>query len=73
MPSSARNEGDEILLAEKYAEGVYMPLMKRTTVFLTEEQVKQLRAVAKRTGMQVAQIIRLYVDAGLQKDARRAA
>jgi Ribbon-helix-helix domain len=44
--------------------------MKRTTVWLTEEQVKQLRAVAKRTGMQVAQIIRLYVDAGLQKETK---
>jgi hypothetical protein len=44
--------------------------MKRTTIWLTEEQLKKLKAVAKRTGMQVAQIIRLYVERGLQKEPR---
>jgi predicted DNA-binding protein len=44
--------------------------MKRTTIWLTEEQIKQLKEVAKRTGMQMAQIIRLYVDQGLQKEPK---
>jgi hypothetical protein len=42
--------------------------MKRTTVFLTEEQIKWLRRAAKHKGLDVAQLIRIYVSAGLDKE-----
>ena len=42
--------------------------MKRTTIFLTEEQVKKLAKVAGRKGLNVAQLIRLYVSEGLRKE-----
>lgn len=42
--------------------------MKRTTVFLTEEQIKKLSKVAKRKTINVAQLIRLYVQDGLDKE-----
>ena len=42
--------------------------MKRTTVFLTEQQLKRLAVIAKRKGFTVAQLIRFYVDSGLQHE-----
>jgi len=45
-------------------------MLKRTTIWLTREQVKRLQAVAKRKGLKAAQLIRLYVDAGLSKEKR---
>jgi 16S rRNA U516 pseudouridylate synthase RsuA-like enzyme len=42
--------------------------MKRTTVFLTEDQIRQLRKAAKHKGVDVAQLIRIYVSAGLDKE-----
>jgi len=50
---------------------VYIRVMlKRTTIWLTREQVKRLQAVAKRKGLKAAQLIRLYVDTGLSKEKR---
>jgi hypothetical protein len=49
---------------------MYIYGMKRTTVFLTEEQVKRLAKEAKRKTITVAQTIRIYVQAGLEKDAK---
>jgi hypothetical protein len=43
-------------------------VMQRTTIWLTREQVKRLQAIAKRKGLKAAQLIRLYVDAGLSKE-----
>jgi predicted DNA-binding protein len=43
-------------------------MLKRTTIWLTREQIKRLQAVAKRKGLKSAQLIRLYVDAGLTKE-----
>jgi hypothetical protein len=45
-------------------------MLKRTTIWLTREQVKRLHAVAKRKGLKAAQLIRLYVDAGLGKEKK---
>jgi hypothetical protein len=42
--------------------------VKRTTIWLTREQVRRLQAVARRKGLKAAQLIRLYVDAGLKKE-----
>lgn len=43
-------------------------MLKRTTIWLTREQVRRLQAVAKRKGLKAAQLIRLYLDAGLSKE-----
>jgi hypothetical protein len=40
--------------------------MKRTTIFLTEDQIKRLEKVAKKNGIKVAQLIRIYIVAGLE-------
>jgi hypothetical protein len=42
--------------------------MKRTTIFLTDDQIKRLDKVAKRKGLKVAQLIRVYISAGLHKE-----
>jgi len=42
--------------------------MKRTTVWLKEDQIKRLRRSAKHKGLDVATLIRLYVSAGLDKE-----
>jgi len=50
--------------------------MKRTTVFLTEGQIKALGKLAKRkiksdgSGYTVAQLIREYVQIGIEKDSK---
>ena len=40
-------------------------MMKRTTIFLPVDQIKQLEKVAKKNGINVAQLIRIYIAAGL--------
>ena len=47
---------------------MYIPTMKRTTVFLTEVQIKRLAKASKRKGINAAQLIRIYINAGLDKD-----
>jgi hypothetical protein len=42
--------------------------MKRTTVFLTEGQRKRLAKIARHKTITVAQLIRLYVQAGIDKE-----
>lgn len=42
--------------------------MKRTTVFLTDDQIKRLAKASKRKGINTAQLIRIYINAGLDKD-----
>ena len=50
--------------------------MKRTTVFLTEDQIKQLGKLAARKSQKsiakitVAQLIRHYVETGLAKEGK---
>jgi hypothetical protein len=45
-------------------------VLKRTTIFLTPGQVQRLALVAKRKGLKPAQLIRLYIDAGLGREER---
>jgi post-segregation antitoxin (ccd killing protein) len=47
---------------------MYTSTMTRTTVFLTDDQIKRLAKAAKRKGINVAQLIRTYINAGLDKD-----
>jgi len=42
--------------------------MKRTTVFLTDDQIKKLTKTATRKGINVAQLIRVYINAGLERE-----
>jgi len=41
--------------------------MKRTTVWLTDAQIKRLTEMSKRTGLNVAELIRRFIDEGLRK------
>jgi predicted DNA-binding protein len=41
--------------------------MKRTTVWLTDAQVKALAKISKKTGMKQAELIRRYIDEGIEK------
>jgi hypothetical protein len=43
-------------------------IMKRTTVFLTDDQIKRLAKASTRKGINTAQLIRVYINAGLDKD-----
>jgi hypothetical protein len=45
--------------------------MKRTTVWLKEDQIKRLRRVARHLGVDMATLIRLYVSAGLDKEKQQ--
>ena len=47
---------------------MYTSHMKRTTIFLTEDQIKKLAKAAKSKGINTAQLIRIYVNAGLSKE-----
>ena len=47
---------------------VYILAMKRTTIFLLEEQVSKLAKVAALKGLNVAQLIRVYISEGLRKE-----
>jgi len=40
--------------------------MKRTTIWLTDAQVKALAKVSKKTGMKQAELIRRFIDVGLK-------
>lgn len=47
------------------------PTLKRTTVFLTDDQLKRLAKTAEGKGINVAQLIRIYVSAGLDEEIKR--
>jgi hypothetical protein len=40
--------------------------MKRTTIFLPPDQIKKLEKAARKNGIKVAQLIRIYIAAGLE-------
>jgi hypothetical protein len=42
--------------------------MKRTTIFLTPDQIKRLDKLAAAKGINVAQLIRIYINAGLAEE-----
>jgi hypothetical protein len=41
--------------------------MKRTTIWLTDAQVKALAKINKKTGIKQAELIRRFVDQGIEK------
>jgi len=42
--------------------------MKRTTLYLKEEQIKKLEALSAKSGAPVAELIRRAIDAYLKKE-----
>jgi hypothetical protein len=42
--------------------------MKRTTIYLTDPQIQKLAKLSKKTGMKLAELIRRFIDAGLDKE-----
>jgi len=54
--------------------GAYIVCMKRVNYHLTEDQIARLKAIAEKTGLSVAELIRRAVDALLgkhEKEGRR--
>ncbi len=54
---------------------IYMPVwhyvtMKRTALFLQEEQVKKLQKLSDKTGAPLAELIRRAIDVYLKKRAK---
>ena len=47
----------------------YVP-MKRTALFLKEDQLKKLQALSEKTGAPVAELIRRAIDEYLKKRAK---
>lgn len=47
--------------------------MTRVNFHLDDDQIRRLRRLADSKGASVAEIIRRYVDAGLDRDERRRA
>lgn len=45
--------------------------MKRVNFHLDDDQIKRLRKLADAKGVPVAELIRRYVDAGLDRDEKR--
>jgi hypothetical protein len=42
-------------------------MMKRTTVWMTPQQIAKLTGMSKRTGIKTAELIRRFIDEGLSK------
>ena len=53
-------------MALRYTQGA----MKRTTIWLTAPQARELARLSKRTGIKVAELIRRFIDAGLLRRRR---
>ena len=45
----------------------YLAIMRRTTVWLTDAQIKKLAESSTRTGLKVAELIRRFIDEGLKQ------
>ena len=48
-----------------------MITMHRTNIYLSEVQMKKLKAIMKKTGLGMSEIIRRMIDEGLKKYERK--
>jgi hypothetical protein len=60
--------GRHALCLSERIQQMYTSPMKRTTVFLTDDLIKRLDKAAAKKGINVAQLIRLYLSAMLDKE-----
>jgi len=67
-PATDLFRGRPSISLDKDIHSVYILAMKRTTIFLLEEQVSKLAKVAALKGLNVAQLIRVYISEGLRKE-----
>ena len=58
----------QTLFDATYGGTTYFSVMKRTTVWLTTQQVHKLAKVSERTGIKTAELIRRFIDEGLKKE-----
>jgi len=42
--------------------------MKRTNIYLSDVQHKKLKAMSKKTGIKLSEIVRRMIDEGLKKE-----
>ena len=54
-----------------YAYLIYNILMKRTCIFLTEQQVEKLRVRANTLGISMAELLRRLLDEALQREEKK--
>jgi hypothetical protein len=45
--------------------------MVRTNIYLSEDQMKKVKAIARKSGLKSAEIIRRLIDEGLKKYGKR--
>jgi predicted DNA-binding ribbon-helix-helix protein len=46
--------------------------LRRTNIYLTDNEVKELGAIAKQTGISVAELIRRILDDWLERQKRKS-
>ena len=76
LPGVVAPEGMQIWLGcrgrifsiSTYGYSPYIDSMKRTTIWLTDAQIKQLARVSKKRGIPIAELIRRYIDRGLERE-----
>ena len=68
MASSRRSKQcvENASLTDVWRYGI-LGAMKRTTIWLTDSQVKALAKISKKTGMKQAELIRRFIDRGIEK------
>ncbi len=68
MASSRRSKQcvENASLTDIWRYGILCP-MKRTTIWLTDSQVKALAKISKKSGMKQAELIRRFIDRGIEK------
>jgi len=52
---------------------MYIHHMKRISVFLSETQIKKVKAQAKVKGIKFAELLRRYIDKGIDDDTQNKA
>ena len=59
-----------LLPLKRYVVRVYLYSMKRTTMFLSPQQILKLRQIAKRKGLKISELVRRYIDAGVERETK---
>jgi hypothetical protein len=65
-PDSDPSSVETASLIDVWRYGI-LSAMKRTTIWLTDSQVKALAKISKKTGTKQAELIRRFIDRGIEK------